>query len=275
MRIVHASDWHGFYTTFTADRPLPPADVYVFTGDMLGNFPGVEYERRSAGGVRPPGVRVVFPGDDMGDLGEFHRLFRKSGARVIDPAVEARLQGEFVSRLRGRLRRCLGTVDAPVLLIRGNHDFIDYSGLFDGGPTHSVPDGIMSRPVVIDSVVFWLHQGVPPINGMWWGERPDVDLGDDLPPDSVRADVLVSHVPPHGLLDAGYNMLDGLRPDHFGSRSVRSYVDRRAQLHTYAGTPPLLAHLFGHVHEQGGKVEGYGPTTLSNAATTVNTLEIG
>src|SRR6185369_5206106 len=96
MRIVHISDWHWRF------RSVPEADLYVCTGDMYDNYP----------------VAV-----------------RNSWTKwKIDPQRERELQSAdarvFVDR--GGFRQWLGSPDAPVVCVRGNHDFADLTPLFDG-----------------------------------------------------------------------------------------------------------------------------------------------
>ena len=71
-----------------------------------------------------------------------------------------------------------------------------------------------------------------------------------LPPD---LDVLLTHAPPEGILDA-------IPGESIGSPSLRGYVARHDP-----AAPPLKAHLFGHIHEAKGRLE-LGGTVFSNAA---------
>lgn len=233
MRIVHASDWHGQLIE------LPAADLYVFTGDMMTNHPVVEQGR---------GLQ----------------LWR------IDPAVERVKQAEWLVDRKYPHRGVLKSPEAPILCVRGNHDFIAAADLFPGCDVTEFIDnevhGVLGRS-------FTGHRGIPWINGSWSDEthRPDlIDRMKRMP----RADVYVTHYPPWGILDAfGF---DG-REDHYG-------LEEMAYRLIALSEPPLdrpleadavrALHLFGHIHECGGLTRQEGNVLFSNAATTFNVIDL-
>jgi Icc-related predicted phosphoesterase len=152
-----------------------------------------------------------------------------------------------------------------VVVCRGNHDFTDIGPYF-GGDVHEI--GIDPKPVFeIGGLRFGGMRGIPYMIGEWSDELHDAEwdwrvehLPDDL-------DVLVTHTPPHGILDSGGS--------HYGCRAIRRYVDRRMDETAYRGGKPLRAHLFGHVHERHGFHRfGDRGTIFSNAATTVKELDL-
>lgn len=236
MRIVHASDWHGRLAE------LPEADAYVFTGDMLPNFPVVE---------RDYGLR----------------LWR------IDPAVEAVRQAEWLAERRHPHRGVLASPDAPILCVRGNHDFIPAAELFPGA---DVTEFIGNELHEVLGRTFSGHRGIPWIHGSWNDEthRPDlIDRMKRMP----TADVYVTHYPPWGILD--YSGWPGHGEEHYGLEEMayqlieRSFPTVIVPGEDLADQPPAALHLFGHIHECGGMTRREGGVLFSNAATTFNVIE--
>lgn len=249
IRIVHFSDWHGHAVA------LPEADLYVCTGDMLSNFPVVERDRG-------------------------HPNFR---GWKIDPAKEVELQGRQVRQLvaNGGMRARLGSPDAPVVCVRGNHDYIDLAGMFEG--CNLVHEFVNNELVDIAGVRVTGHRGVPFIYGTWNDEmsKPDLrDLVDRMP----EADVFVTHYPPAGMLDSpmppGLSMGGGWA-ETFGLDGMVQALLRKVSSEyelTDTGltdvTPARAAHCFGHIHECGGYKTQAVDIMFSNAATTVNVFDI-
>jgi Icc-related predicted phosphoesterase len=255
MRIVHFSDWHG------RTMPLPAADLYVCTGDMLPNFRILDIE--------VPGVGVIPWGENLELLGLSPRTkpigVLVNPKRPPDHAREKRLQADYLAhRGHGYLRRLLGTPDAPVVCVRGNHDFTDLAPAFDGGETleigldptvvfHLVVDGRMLRIGGMRGMAFF--------HGNWADELTEAEFARRaalLPRD---LDLLVTHNPGKGILD---EMIAG---EPVGSAALRADLDARA-----ASPHPLLAHCFGHIHEACGTVR-IGTTTYSNAATGFHVID--
>lgn len=216
MRIVHFSDWHWAFA------PLPEADVYVCTGDMFCNFPvprGASYE-----------IEVTN---------------ERTKQRA---AVQA-----FVSK-RG-FRELLGSPDAPIVCVKGNHDFIPLKSLFEGcGPVFEV----MLDGVVFDvcGITFTGMRGVPWINGHWDDEESAPSLIKRVRA-MPNAAVYLTHFPPSGV------GLDGFPGWGYG-------LDEMMNVLLYRG--PAL-HCFGHIHECGGQAFRAGDVLFSNAATTHNVID--
>lgn len=218
MRIVHTSDWHSF------PRQLPEADLYVFTGDMLDNYPVVDKSKGSP----------------------TYRHWR------IDPTHEWEMQTRAMDQFyeNGGIVRYLGTPDAPVVCVRGNHDFVDLKPFFKGVPY--VHEFVNNEIVVFAGVTITGHRGVPYIDGNWNDEETRADLMDRLRA-MPSADIYVTHYPPAKVLDGGYGlagMADNL---------------------LYRGTKAL--HCFGHIHEEGGQTKRLATVTFSNAACNVNVID--
>lgn len=232
VRIVHFSDWHWSF------RDLPEADLYVCTGDMFSNFP------------------VPLPGG-----GWKIDPLRERGLQLADAGVFAR-QGGF--------RRLMGSPDAPVVCVRGNHDFADLTPLFEG--CNLVHEFVDNEVIDVLGLQVTGHRGIPRIFGTWGDEleRPFL-MG------RVRrmggCDLLLTHYPPAGVLD--YEIIRG-RIESYGLDGMLEELEARMSL--------MGIHCFGHIHGCGGVVKETGPGSIiggegprrvfSNAACHVNTIEV-
>ena len=224
MRIVHGSDWHGMA------RPLGPADLYVFTGDMLDNYPVKDRDRGSY----------------------TYRSY------VIDPEhereVQARAMRNFVAS--GGMRTRMASPDAPVLLVRGNHDFVGLAPLFEGcNLIHEFVDNELVEVPGL-GITATGHRGIPFIDGRWSDEMQPTDLYERVRR-MPEADLYLTHYAPKGILDTEGDTSYGL--DGMGELLLGK-GDRR------------FLHLFGHIHWARG-VRTIGNGTFSNAATTVNEID--
>jgi Icc-related predicted phosphoesterase len=250
MRICHASDWHGEW------HSLPGADLYVFTGDMLPNF-----------------ITVLFE-TDAGTIAKWHTNREIVGlpeqrqprgffvGRKVDRDTEKEMQLRWLERTGG-LRQFLGNWSAPVVIVRGNHDFCDMGHAFDKDFWEVTED-----PTRTTDVYGWRIggcRGITPIDGEWSDETPDPDFYERIDRVPRDLDMLVTHSPPLGILD-GVPYFDQC---HYGSSAVLRYVHARM----YEEGSRLRAHLFGHMHDASGKREE-GNVLFSNAATTFNVLEL-
>jgi Icc-related predicted phosphoesterase len=161
MKLVHFSDWH--LREIPTWRRLPPADLYVVTGDMLPDYP------------------VFVP--DQG-----WRLDPNSGA----------LQSEWI-RQSGGLRQCLGSPDAPVIVCRGNHDWTDLAPLF-GGEVYEIGE---DASIVFEVAGLRVGgcRGVRSINGLWADELDDPTFDERVQALPTDLDLIVTHSPPWGHLD--------------------------------------------------------------------------
>ena len=141
----------------------------------------------------------------------------------------------------------------PLLWMPGNHDYVSLADLLtaSGYPSAvTIPE---------DGVDFLGHKWagfreIPYINGEWMGECRDFQYVVDRVMDA-DPDILVTHAPPSGIL-AG---------EH-GIPKLTSALQFR-----YHG---IKAHLFGHVHREGGRQAKVMDVLFSNAATTLNVVEI-
>lgn len=147
-------------------------------------------------------------------------------------------------------RRRLGEPDAPVIVVKGNHDYIDLADWIGGDVFEFTVDP--KRTTTLFGLKFGGIRGINYIRGVWDDElyQHQFDERAEALPDDI--DVLVTHIPPYGVLDKF--------DEHWGSRSIARYVNRRAYTER-----PLKAHFFGHVHAV--KSAKFGNTLFSNAAT--------
>ena len=149
-------------------------------------------------------------------------------------------------------RRLLG---APVLLVPGNHDYVNLAGLLrrDGVDAQEVtPDGVEFR-----GVRFAGFGHIPFVAGEWNRESTTQELYDlthrtlDCDPD-----VLLTHAPPDGILNGRY---PGIGP----LTTALTYRPHR-----------VTHHFFGHSHEDGGKSVEHMGITFVNSATTPQWVEL-
>ena len=204
VRIVHFSDWHGYW------RDLPPADLYLCTGDMIKNHTAV------------------------------------SGGKIVVDREETLQRVELGTV--GSLRKYLGSPSAPVVVVRGNHDYVDLGSSFGGEYFEVNTDS--SRVVEYFGLKIGGYRGAPPVDGWIDGLLPEeIDLALSTIPNDL--DILVSHGPPKGILSAS-----------FGSKEYFDWFQTRFK--QGKRLPKLCC--FGHIHEGGGeKIERFG-THFSNAS---------
>lgn len=148
----------------------------------------------------------------------------------------------------------------PVITVDGNHDFQSLGLLLmHCHETYRVNPGGFN----FKGLKFAGFREIPWINGRWCCEADDMQLRAlvDLTL-SGSPDVLITHSPPRGILDGSLTKLG----DHYGIAPLAIKL---------ATTPHnVKLHCFGHVHEHGGATTTIGGTTFSNAATTVNIIEV-
>jgi len=187
------------------------------------------------------------------DSGDFFPN-KTRGDRTIEPAWQTKWSGwkkigdRLVAALAGR----------PMVCVGGNHDYVDLAAIVRdaGGTAFNLTDG----PATVGGRVFAGFREIPYIAGEWNGEIHDFSevvskvMGEN-------PDVLVTHGPASGLLDQAS---DG-RP--CGVRSLTTQL-------MYA-PHNVKAHLFGHIHDQGGSTLEKAGILFSNAATAANTITLG
>lgn len=224
MRIVHGSDWHGEM------QEVPEADLYLFTGDMLPNFP----------------------------VQEMDASFRYWS---INPQHEVKTQAAWLSEFyaNGGMLRYLGNNQAPVICVRGNHDFTDLGPLFRGCNSYELKDNEL---VNVLGLKISGHRGIPWIYGTWNDEYRRPDLMDRVRAIPEGIDILLTHYPPALVLDMEVER-NG-RVNAYGLEGMLNHVMEKVG----------KLHCFGHIHGAGGRTERIDNVLFSNAATTYNVIDI-
>lgn len=228
MKIVHFSDWHAKFVN------LPKADLYIATGDFCPNFP--------------------------------YKVFNSPNL-VLNKNYETQQQLLWLEQI-GSWRQFLASPDAPVVVVRGNHDFIDLASAFGGEVFEITHDA--TRTVEYCGLKIGGTRGINYMGNIWNDELHQIEWQkrcEDLPMD---LDVLVTHTPPIGILDKCYSV-------HIGTAELTRYITKRI----YAGqnVKPLKLHCFGHAHEARGidkqnDIKAGSNIIFSNAATTYHEIEL-
>jgi Icc-related predicted phosphoesterase len=259
LKIVHFSDWHG------RREKLPRADLYVCTGDMLPNFPLLEVYDNGRTVTGRKNVELLF-----GEKRELPVIYFDDDRRYvlsqkIDPAAEAELQGRWIRENLGSYRPYMESPDAPVVCVRGNHDFTDLAPAF-GGDVWEV-DLDPARTIEKAGLKVGGCRGIAYIVGEWsdeLSEREKTPEGPEVRPAAGRfeevaarlptdIELLITHAPPYG-------MRDGFVGNRYGSRSLANYVMERQYV-----WGRLKMHCFGHIHSARGSTKGED-VVFSNAA---------
>lgn len=247
--IYHASDWHGQWSK------LPVADLYIFTGDMLPNFPLIYFRGYATNQDIPWRANHNLIGRPTTD--------KPSGmyaGRKVSPEYELECQKIWCElNLTDARDRYLGNPDAPVIIVRGNHDW-ENIGQYFGGDLFEVNDD-PSRVYEYKGLRVGGMRGINSIRGEW---NDEIDTAEQirragLLPDGL--DILVTHAPAKG-------MLDFHRGENLGMGPLGGWLIKQDM----GGKAPRL-HCFGHIHEAAGTKKS-GATLFSNAATTQNRIEL-
>jgi Icc-related predicted phosphoesterase len=143
----------------------------------------------------------------------------------------------------------------PVLWMPGNHDYVSLSALLTSS-------GLQALTVPEDGLEYmglkWAgFREIPYIQGEWNGEcldfRSVVNRVMEADPD-----ILVTHAPTSGILAGGYG--------GYGVSELNTALQFRYH--------KIKAHFFGHAHSEGGRQSKLMDILFSNAATTLNVVEI-
>jgi Icc-related predicted phosphoesterase len=162
------------------------------------------------------------------------------------------------------MRGLLHSRDAAVICCRGNHDFTDLAPMFGDGEVFEIsedPTRVFARDFGAGTLKFGGLRGVRAHRRRWSDELRHEEFADRVRRLPIDLDVLVTHAPPKGVLDK-------IPGQAVGSFALRSYVSRHDP-----SLPPLLAHLFGHIHEAQG-VRTLGSTIFSNASGGWNVIDL-
>lgn len=173
------------------------------------------------------------------------------GDRIVEPRFQQKWfmdykRNSILERLQGK----------PVISVDGNHDFISlHSCLIRCGvESYKItPEGI-----IFDGVKFAGFPNIPRIAGEWNHESGSEELRDlSFATFESDPDVLVTHAPPHGILDE----VEGYGITHL----TNCYTYREHK---------VKAHFFGHCHIDGGKMREEFGTKFYNGATAFRLVKI-
>ncbi len=151
-----------------------------------------------------------------------------------------------------KLRERMDSPDGPqhAIIVPGNHDecfelFTEPTLALFGPRVHV----LLNDSLTLDGICFFGSPWTPPF--MQWhfmaNEQRLAALYEAMP---STVDVLVTHGPPYGVLDPGWQAA------HVGSTALASAVSGRTVQH----------HVFGHLHAAGGRMVQQGHTTFYNVA---------
>lgn len=149
--------------------------------------------------------------------------------------IEVPFQSEWLQERASVLADRFG--DTPVLVVNGNHDFIDVVAVLRDAGVNAIE--VTPNGVEVLGLRFAGFREVPYMMGEWAGECRDFsDLVDRT--FASNPDIIITHAPASGILDDdhGCGHGDGIR-DLTNAFAYRPHNVR--------------AHFFGHIHAQGGK----------------------
>ena len=159
---------------------------------------------------------------------------------------------EETSRFAARLRDEMSSPHGPryAIIVPGNHDqcfetFPQPSRELFGKNVHVLVD----EAVTLDGVRFYGSPWTPRFM-RWHFMATESKLASLLSSMPEALDVLVTHGPPRGILDPGW------QEPHVGSVALADAVATRRITH----------HVFGHLHDAGGQTVQRGATTFHNVA---------
>lgn len=174
---------------------------------------------------------------------------------VDDPVDLILYAGDDVDRFQEGDRNifselAMETRQKQVLAVHGNDD-LPFSGVLEGDGVHD----LHREPMVLDDYVFLGLEGA--IEGgpgliLYSEEEIESHLYQQYSGFEDKIPVLLSHVPPHGILDIGVRF--GQR--HIGSTSVRSFIE---------DVNPIVT-VCRHCHQFGGRAETGEFGTVINIA---------
>tara|TARA_R110002020_G_scaffold354000_1_gene566818 strand:+ start:260 stop:943 length:684 start_codon:yes stop_codon:yes gene_type:complete len=149
--------------------------------------------------------------------------------------------------------QCLSDISAPTIVISGNHDSYLETNPEQGAKIFENYGLTYLQDQTINILGLKIHGSPWSVlhDGGWHFEKYDDELEaiwEKIPND---IDILLTHTPP-------YKILDGIAPQHWGSKSLARRIYRFDN---------LILHAFGHIHESRGSKEEAGcNTTFINAA---------
>jgi Icc-related predicted phosphoesterase len=256
MKILHTSDLHGDYKLPMRNDDF---DVWVDTGDFFPNLTRGEF-------IEPRWQHDWFTMTKLPLRKRYMGWLRKHYAGKGYPASQwypsdsrqprgsRSVAEQLVKWLRGR----------PVVCVPGNHDWQSLCGLLKAGGYDRAWD-ITQGPIELGGYKWAGFREIPFITGEWMGEVGS--YGNQSPfqyivPMTIRSEpnILLTHAPPAGLLDKT-------------RQAEGKGIEPLTQWLAYQPHDVKL-HLFGHVHEQGGRCVQEMGITFCNSANTAQIVEI-
>jgi Icc-related predicted phosphoesterase len=137
------------------------------------------------------------------------------------------------------------------VVIAGNHDGLIEKGKVTIGDDNPTIHYLCDSGIEFEGFKIWGSPYTPTFE-LWYFMRnrgKEIKKHWDLIPTGI--DILVTHGPPHGILD---ETIDGIQ---VGCEELRTAVQERIK--------PRM-HCFGHIHECGGKIAESGGTTFINCS---------
>lgn len=147
--------------------------------------------------------------------------------------------------------------------IAGNHDsYFDgmcpdwVGGYFRDNRAELTSNVWFFRRHEINTIKVWGSPWSPPFRN-WSFMLPEEALGQRYAAIPHNSDIILSHCPPHGILD------ENMHGEHCGSTALRERI-KKIQEETKGVYPSLC--IFGHIHEQGGKTQWFNNTLCANVS---------
>lgn len=208
IKILHTSDIHGEILNILFQENLKDFDIWVDTGDFFSDY---------------------FILKIIGNKPQWVVDKKRSNIKQREWLKESKIIEKMSHFLNGR----------PFISVSGNHDFISLA--------ESMRKAGYKNVYEIDPEGFELNgikfAGFPNINetGSGWNFETCHSEFQKLKKRIEKScpDILLTHSPPRGILDEGYNC------QHFG-------VDVLSMFFSWS-KHKVKIHMFGHVHEPGGK----------------------
>lgn len=170
--------------------------------------------------------------------------------------------------------------DRPFLFCAGNHDFIDPTPLLQKAGINAI--NLTNQSYQYKGIKFYGFPYIPWICGEWNYEchHPEMNREIRRLRDVLLSgiDVLVTHCPPYGVLDANVVLRDGKTmivpswAESCGNTQLTNLLTYDLEDLSIESRPKYL--LCGHIHESHSIVTDILGMTISNAATTVHLIDL-
>lgn len=185
---------------------------------------------------------------------------------IKDFPNEPKYQSNWISHRKKKIKNWIG--DKPFLFCSGNHDFINVQEAFCSYGIKAI--SLNNRIVEFAGLSFYGFPYIPYDEGRWKFEKTIPEMTDminlmksNLKEYGKKLDILVCHCPPYGYMDFDNGK-------HWGNSVLSNWLHFSDE----CNLPKYI--MFGHVHSSYGieKLECFENITLSNAATTINKIEV-